>query len=263
MIDFNSQSLLSDRICFLVDAANGVREEPPRNYLGCSAIGGECERAVYYEYARASADTSQTRGCLGPTGRPTGAPSANVPARALRIFARGHALEAVAAGWLKRTGFVLLTEDPCTGGQFQVSFCGGRLKGHADGMICHWRGEGPCPVPLPCLWECKVLGHKYAMQARREGIGKSYPKYAAQTALYMEGLGLRHCLFTVVDADLMELYFELAGADPALSARMQERFLRVESAFMAGEAVPRGETKRTAVQCRMCRWAEACWEDKC
>jgi len=263
MIDFNSQSLLSDRINFLVDAANGVRTEPPRDYLGCSAIGGVCERAAYYEYARASAVTSQTRACHATLGSPTAALSANVSPRALRIFSRGHALEPVAAGWLKRAGFVLLTEDPATGEQFEVSFCGGRLKGHADGMICHWRGEGPCPVPLPCLWECKVLGHRYAMQAKREGIAKSHPKYAAQTALYMEGLGLRHCLFTVVDADLMELHFELADADPALSARMQERFLRIAAAFDAGEAVPRGETKRTAAACRMCRWAGPCWEEPC
>jgi len=186
-----------------------------------------------------------------------------VSPRALRIFARGHALEAVAAGWLKRAGVVLLTEGPCTGRQFPVSFCGGRLKGHADSIICHWRGEEPCPVPLPCLWECKVLGHKYTMQARREGIGKSHPRYAAQAALYMEGLRLERCLFTVVDADLMELYFELADADPALSARKQEHFLRIEAAFPAGETVPRGETICTAVLCRMCRWAEACWEDKC
>ena len=70
MLDFNFQSLLSDRICFLVDAANDVCGEPHRSYLGCSAIGGECERAVYCEYAGASAVTSQSRGCLGPTGRP-------------------------------------------------------------------------------------------------------------------------------------------------------------------------------------------------
>ena len=258
MIDFNSRSLLSDRICFLVDVANGVPQEPPRDYLGCSAIGGECERAVFYDLRAA---TSQSRGRLATLGGPPIVPSANVSPRALRIFSRGHALEPAAAGWLKRAGFVLLTEDPCTGGQFEVSFCGGRLRGHADGIVCHWRGEGPCPVPLPCLWECKVLGHKYAMQAKREGIAKSHPKYMAQVALYMEGLGLSHCLFTVVDADLMELRFELADADPALSARMQERFLRVEAACAADEAVPRSASKRTAVQCRMCRWADECWRD--
>ena len=43
MIDLNSRSGLSDRLNWLIDEGIDASVETPRTYLGCSAIGGECE----------------------------------------------------------------------------------------------------------------------------------------------------------------------------------------------------------------------------
>lgn len=51
MIDLNSRSGLSDRLNWLIDEGIDASVETPRTYLGCSAIGGECERSVQLEYA--------------------------------------------------------------------------------------------------------------------------------------------------------------------------------------------------------------------
>ena len=50
MIDLNSRSGLSDRLNWLIDEGINASVETPRTYLGCSAIGGECERSVQLEY---------------------------------------------------------------------------------------------------------------------------------------------------------------------------------------------------------------------
>lgn len=152
-----------------------------------------------------------------------------------------------------------MTKDPLTGGQFEVSFLGGRLLGHADGILTCWRGEGDAPLPLPALWECKCLAHKYVMAARREHIRRSHPKYWYQMQLCMMGLHLDRGLITCVDADTMELYHELVPYDEGEAVKMLQRATRIFQATDAGELLPRAESTPAAVACRMCRVAKVCW----
>ena len=65
MIDLNSRSGLSDRLNWLIDAGIDASVETPRTYLGCSAIGGECERSIQIEYAAyaISRDAGRDAGC--------------------------------------------------------------------------------------------------------------------------------------------------------------------------------------------------------
>lgn len=251
-IDLNSASALSERINWHIDHAPEPADGGPRDYLGMSAVGGECERAVQLDayataWRRAWSESGRTplAGC--------------VPPRTRRIFERGSLLEDSAARWLLQAGFVLLQSDPLAGGQFAVSLCGGRLRGHADGIVYGWRGEGPCPVETPFLWECKVLGHKWVQALKRDKARKSHPKYYAQVCLYMKGLGLDRCLLTAVDADTMELHHELIQYDSAEAERMEARFGRIALSCSAGELLPRASASRAEFMCRMCRHADACW----
>jgi len=258
LIDFNRRSRLPDRINWLVD--DGLRGAPehPRQYLGMSAVGGECERAVQLD-GLASAFREQAPACLGESLAQKLFAVRPDP-RVMRIFERGHLLEDAAAKWVRGAGFVLNARDPDTGRQYAAELCGGRLKGHADGVIVWWDGQGPCPIELPSLWECKVLGHKWVQKLKKEGVRKTYPKYYGQVCLYMHALGLERCLLTAVDADLMELHHELVQFDLEEAKRLEERFDRIERACMAGELLPREETTRAAFMCRWCRAADVCWE---
>ena len=96
MIDLNSRSGLSDRLNWLIDEGINASVETPRTYLGCSAIGGACERAVQIEYAQAyaiSRNAGRDAGCT--------ALACPFPARVRRIFERGHDVEDRAARWLR------------------------------------------------------------------------------------------------------------------------------------------------------------------
>lgn len=251
-IDLNSSSALPDRINWHIDHALVAMEEAPRNYLGMSAIGGECERAVQLDAYASAWRKEWARSGRAPIGE-------DVPARTRRIFERGILLEDSAAKWLLQAGFVLLQSDPLAGGQFSVSLCGGRLRGHADGIVYGWRGEGPCPVETPCLWECKVLGHKWIQALKKEKARKSHPKYYGQVNLYMKGLGLERCLLTAVDADTMELHHELVQYDSAEAERLEARFGRIALSCSAGELLPKASASRSEFMCRMCRRADVCW----
>ena len=257
MIDFNRKSLLADRINWLVDDGLRGAPEPPRQYLGMSAVGGECERAVQLD-GLATAFRDRAEACLGEDLAQK-LFSLQIDPRVRRIFERGHLLEDSAAKWIRQAGFVLNARDPDTGRQYAAELCGGRLKGHADGVIVWWDGKGPCPIELPALWECKVLGHKWVQRLKKDGVRRTYPKYYGQVSLYMKALGLDRCLLTAVDADLMELHHEVVAYDHEEAERLEERFDRVERACLAGELLPREETTRAAFACRWCRAADVCW----
>ena len=65
---------------------------PARAYLGGSRLGHPCERALQFEFTDAPKDSG-----------------ASFDGRLLRILAIGHALEAMAIGWLRRAGFDFYT----------------------------------------------------------------------------------------------------------------------------------------------------------
>ena len=343
MIDLNSRSALADRINWHIDHAIDVMPEEKRTYLGCSSLGGLCERAVQYDYVAQNVSATQvsaatdamsvnlsrvrvksavgsahgwdssncppanvqnggtealasTRndvaaeivnvGCdrggtqNGDTevlvhglpktgakealanrveneGTETLASSSHFSARVRRIFARGHDAEDRITVWLQRAGFLLETRDPMTGEQFEVQFHANRCRGHVDGILTLWRGIGPSPIPMPALWECKCLGHKYFMAAKRDHIRKSHPKYYSQMQLYMHGLHLERGIITCMDADSCEFYHELVEYDQAHAELMLARAKRIIEACDHGELLPRCET--SPQRCKMCRWRELCW----
>lgn len=94
MLDFNSRPKFADLVNAEIDAGlrAGDRAKAPRTYLGGSRLGHPCERALQFEYAHAPKDEG-----------------AGLGGRTLRIFAIGHALEDLAAAWLRAAGFDLYT----------------------------------------------------------------------------------------------------------------------------------------------------------
>lgn len=250
LIDLNSRSALTDRINWHVDAALDRLIEPHRAYLGCSVLGDVCERAVQFE-ALATVFEAED---VAPV----------FPARIRRIFHRGHEAENWCAAWLRRAGFVLVTEDPAgvdtpDGGQYAVEFCAGRVRGHADGILCFWRGEGVAPLPLPALWEAKCLGAKGWRDAVKNGIRTAYPKYFAQMQLYMGGLRLERGLITLLNADTMDFHHELVAFDKTVFDGLISRAERVLAACDFREMLPRCSRTEADVRCRLCRHSEMCW----
>jgi hypothetical protein len=251
VLDFNSRPKFPDLVNGLIDAGleTGDRLVPPRTYLGGSRLGHPCEPALQFEYAHAPKD--EGGGFAG---------------RTLRIFAIGHALEDLAAGWLRAAGFDLYTRkgNRPDGGQFGFSAAGGRIRGHVDGILA----DGPKLPGLgyPCLWECKTMNARSWRETAQKGVVVSKPVYAAQLAVYqaymegsVAGISANPALFTAVNKDTAELHHELVPFDGGLAQRMSDRAVRILRATEAGDLLPRLAANPDHHECRMCAWSRRCW----
>lgn len=247
MIDLNhtnatSQSL-SQTISALVDQAMVDDEGPGRRYLGASALGHECERAIQLDFIRSNQLPGAPEPCEGFSGR------------TLRIFGTGHVLEQLAAGWLQKAGFDLSLNNP-GGGQHGFSTANGRFAGHADGVIL----GAPIDMAVPALWEHKGLNNKGWQELIKKGLKSAKPMYAAQIALYQAYLYLETpALFHATNKDTSEMYFELVPFDGDLAQRTSDKAVRIIQATDAGDLQPKCSTTADYFTCKWCRWREFCW----
>ena len=92
------------------------------------------------------------------------------------------------------------------------------------------------------------------------------PVYAAQLATYqaymeysIPGISDHPALFTAINKDTQELWFELVPFDRGLAQRMSDRAVRVIRATEAGEQLPRVATEPGYYECKYCAWAKRCW----
>jgi len=251
MLDYNHRPSFAEQLNAVIDAALEAERAvvPPRAYLGGSRLGHPCERALQFEFAVAPKDEG-----------------AGFDGQSLRIFAIGHALEDLAAGWLRGAGFDLYTRkgNRPDGEQFGFSVAGGRIRGHVDGILA----GGPALPGLawPALWECKTMNARNWRETVAKGVVIAKPVYAAQIALYqaymegaVAGIAQNPALFTAINKDTAELHHELVPFDAALAQTMSDRAVRILQATDAGELLPRIAREPEFHECRMCPWARRCW----
>jgi hypothetical protein len=217
--------------------------QTPRQYLGGSYVGGDCERQIQYQYTLAPVDDGK-----------------GFPADILRVFERGHRTEDMAAQWIRDAGLILKTETQ-EGRQFGFSSAQGRFKGHADGVIVGWTGEGESPVAFPALWENKAVNSKTWQKIRDHGVKKVKPVYYGQVALYQYHLQLMDnpAVFTFINADTMQVGAELIPFDALECQRLIDRAVRIIQATDAREQLPRVAAEPDHFACRFCSFAARCW----
>lgn len=248
MLDFNHRPHIHEQIGVLIDTAlsEDRDKQPRRNYLGASRLGVACERALQYEYRHTPVD-----------------PGRDLSGRVLRIFEVGHAFEELAIRWLRLAGFDLYTQK-ASGGQFGFSVAGGRIQGHVDGVL----NGGPAALGMsyPALWECKTMNNKSWRDTVKHGVSLSKPVYAAQLSVYqayMEAsipdISANPALFTAINKDSEEIWFELVPFDSSLAQRMSDRAVRVITATEANDLLPRHATTPTHLECKFCSWQDRCW----
>lgn len=244
VLDFNHREKppsFCDVVNARIDAAlvteNATR--PQRDYLGGSRLGDICSRRLQYEYLKAPRD-----------------PDGGFSGKSLRIFALGHVLEDLTIEWLRKAGFDLRTRNR-HGEQFGFTAAGGRVQGHADGVIV----AGPDGFAAPALWECKSASAKNWREIAKHGVAKAKPVYAAQIALYQAYLGLTEtpALFTAINKDTCEIWHELVPFDAALAQSSSDKAVTILRACDAGELLPRHTSDPEHFECRFCAWKARCW----
>ena len=215
------------------------RQQRPRDYLGGSRVGEDCARKLVYEVTHTPKD-----------------PGGEFDAGILRIFEAGHQFEAMTIGWLRSAGFDL-RDRGADGGQFGFSVAGGRLRGHADGVIVAGPDVG---IRWPALFEHKALGSKSWNDLVKRGLRQSKPVYFAQVQLYMAYLDLDVALLTALNRDTLVLHHEVVPFDPTEAQRLSDRAVDILRAAAAGELPPRIAASADFYLCRFCPYATRCWE---
>lgn len=213
---------------------------PKRTYIGGSSLGSACARQIQYRYMQTKPDEDK-----------------HFPARTLRIFDMGHFIEDLMAKYLKDAGFDLKTHDSM-GDQFGFSVADDQIKGHIDGVIC----DGPVPMKYPFLWECKSANSRKFSEFVRKGVAQANPTYAGQIALYQAYMELTEnpALFTVMNKDTCEIYYELVPFDKGLAQRMSDTGVAILQATKAQEMLPRVAANSDYFTCKYCEFAKTCWD---
>lgn len=131
------------------------KHETRRGYLGMSAIGGECSRALWYGFRWVTPETFD--------------------AGTLKKFDDGHRSEDIQADRLRLVdGVKLTTVMPGTNKQIEYSDLGGHFKGHGDGEII---GIYQAPKTNH-IWE-----HKATNEAKKKKLDKLKSDYGEKNAL--------------------------------------------------------------------------------
>jgi hypothetical protein len=239
--DFNHQNQ-TGRLVHLIDEALETQnaKQKPRNYLGGSRLGVECARALQFEFFNTPKDEGK-----------------DFNGKTLRTFQIGHTLEWMIAKWLQDAGLDLRTAKK-DGYQFGFSTGNGYIKGHIDGVIVG--GPEECG-PYPQLWECKTAKGSKWREMEKHKIKKANWTYYIQCQLYMAYMELTEnpALFTAINKDTSELYFERVEFDPQAAQEASDRGARIVEASLNGEILPRVSTDPSFYLCKWCAWSDRCW----
>ena len=213
------------------------KQQKKRDYLGVSSIGDDCLRKVQLQYEGKEAEFS---------------------ASTLKTFDIGHCLEDLVAEWLRIAGFDLRTQSE-NGEQFGFSTAEGRIKGHIDGKIVDVSDNlKHLFAHFPILWECKTLHNKSFQETAKKGLMLTKPLYFAQVQLYMAYLSLEQCLFTALNKNSSELYFELIPFDSEAAQRYSDRAVQIIKASENNEQMPCISADPSFFKCKMCGFRNVC-----
>jgi len=215
------------------------KKKEKRSYLGASSLGEPCSRKIQYRYMGTETDFEN-----------------QFTPKVLRIFEFGHVIEDMAHGWIYNAGFDLRSTDK-NGKQYGFSIADDQIKGHIDGVIC----DGPVDMAYPALWECKSANDKSFNEYVRKGVAEVNSVYAAQLALYQAYMNLNNpALFTVVNKNTCEIYFELVPFNKMLAQQISDKAVDILKAVKHNEILPRIAVNSDYFACKRCEFRKRCWE---
>lgn len=214
----------------------------PRNYLGASSIGQECERQIWYGYHNYAGEPFK--------------------AETLWNFEDGHRTEDLIAERLRRIpGIELWTHDD-NGQQFGFSMFDDKFKGHVDGII---RGILQAPKTVH-VWECKACAEKKynsfvtlrSTYPEKEVLEQWDKSYYAQAQVYMHTLNITRHYLTVARAGGRDL----VSCRTDYNKEVAERYLEKAERILGSISYPPKISSRSDFYiCKMCKFKEICHND--
>lgn len=203
-----------------------AKTEKPRDYMGCSGIGKECDRQLWYDYKQ---------------------PIRTNDPRILRIFRLGHIIEKEVIELLKKAGFVIHHSDD------DDSQFGGKdeeIGYNIDGVLMM--------DDVPYLLEIKSASDKRFNEMVKKGVKISDPTYYVQMISYMHYMELDRAIYIAYNKNTSEMYFEIVVANKMEATYFINR--GKEIARMDSE--PERKYKTSAYYgCKMCSYRDRCWSE--
>lgn len=202
------------------------KEQKDRSYMGCSGIGKECDRQLWYSYHE---------------------PKRTDDPRILRIFRLGHIIEKEVIDLLKLGGFTIYSSDD------ESSQYGGideEIGYNIDGVLMM--------DDVPYLLEIKSASDKRFNQMIKVGVKLSDPVYYVQMISYMKYMELDRGLFIAYNKNTSEMHVEIIVA----SNMEANYFINRGKEIARMDTEPERKYKTSAFfLCKMCEYREACWND--
>ena len=201
-----------------------------RGYLGGSAVGSPCGRALWYDFRHCGYE--------------------KFSGRMLALFDTGHRSEDQFVAELRAIGCEVHDADE-NGEQFAVSALGGHFKGHTDGAAL---GVPTAPKTWHLL-EFKTYSARSFADLKRHGVEKAKPQHFAQMQVYMHLTGLTRALYLAKNKDDDARHAERIRYDAAAAGQLMERAERI---IKAAEPPPRISENRDHYQCNWCHQQSLC-----
>lgn len=206
---------------------SSIVPDKKRDYLGCSIIGKECDRQIWYEYKL---------------------PKSDYDPRIKRIFRLGHIIEKEVIDLLIGAGFTVYTSDD-NSSQF-----GGKdeeIGYNIDGVLMI--------DETPYLLEIKSASNDRFNKMVKLGVKISDPTYYAQMITYMHYMELDRGFFIAYNKNNSDIHVEVV-----LSSKMEATyFINRGKEIARMESEPERKYKSAAfMTCKMCNFREICWNDK-
>jgi len=218
-----ARPLMTDKIAAEIYESATRRTNERRRYLGMSAIGGPCDRALWY-------------GFRGYTPAP-------IDGRALLIFELGDCIEDILIRRLRDAGYRI------DGEQLAFEAHEGFFRGHCDGVI-----HGI--TKRPHILECKSANRRRFETFRDFGVRAVSPTYYCQVQCYMGYGRLERALVVIYCKDTSEIYTERVYFVKPDFEKLHERAYRI---ITANAPPPRAFDDESTMECRWCNYRLHCW----
>lgn len=219
---------LPDAIISQIDKRQN--EQLPRNGIGASAIGTECDAYLAFELR--------------------GFPSSGFSPSTHRLFRLGHAIETIVedeiAAAMPMDYTVSFTDTD--GNQFKVPVHGGHSWSTLDGVI-------KTPTGDIIVVEIKSMSDASFSKFKLAGVRESHPRYFSQVQKQMHDAGSTQCLVVAYNKNTSELHAEMVDYDMVVAAALDAR---IELA-MTAQARKKGDS-RNSMACKFCNRRSQCWD---
>ena len=209
-----------------------LSKREPRNYLGVSQLGIECDRQLYYKYHKPDLDVIKEP-------------------RIQSIFAFGFLVEKYILGLLIESGLEVFDVDE-EGKQFEVVY-EDKIKGHIDAVI-----KGIPESTKPHLLEIKSMNDSNFKRLEKEGLEHGFHEYYIQMICYIFLFKLENGLFIAMNKNDCNIYTERIKSDNIVAESYLKRGLEIVN---TKELPDRKYKDKHFFKCRMCNFAEECWKE--